>query len=80
MRDNATIKALNAAIRADAELAMMELVETSPVDAKAVSSLMVRVRAYTSLKRYIEGVLQRGKDAEHAIRMEDQMSGLENDP
>lgn len=72
MRDNPTIKAFIAAIRANADLAMLELADTSPVDTKAVSALMVRVRAYVEIKRMIEMILQRGKNAEHEIRMEDQ--------
>lgn len=78
MRDNATIRALTAAIRADAELAMAELADTSPVDAKAVSLIATRVRAYTSLKRYIETILTRGKIAEQDIRMQDGNFAAEN--
>lgn len=79
MRDNTTIKALIAAIRADADAAMLELADTSPVDAKAIAALLVRVKAYTSLKRMIEMILTRGKIAEGEIRMEDQRFDLEND-
>jgi hypothetical protein len=80
MRDNPTIRALTAAIRADAELAMAELAEISPVDTKAISLIAIRVKAYTSLKRYIEAILTRGKIAEQDIRMQDGQFGDENDP
>lgn len=79
MRDNATIRAFVAAIRADAELAMAELADVSPVDTKAVAALMVRIKAYTVLKRMIEIILTRGKVAEADIRMQDEQFGQENE-
>lgn len=80
MRDNPTIKAFIAALRADAELAMREFSTVSPLDAKTVAAQQVRVGAYELVKRMIETIITRGQIAEHDIRMQDQMSGLENDP
>lgn len=78
MRDNATIKAFIAYVRVDAELAMAELAETSPLDSKAVSMIATRVRAYTSLKRLLETILTRGKMAEEEIRQQDTQFGSED--
>lgn len=75
MRDNATIKALLAAIRADADLAMAELAETSPYDKRAVGLIASRVGAYTRVKRYLEVILTRGKLAEAEIRAQDTQFG-----
>lgn len=71
MRDNPTIKALIAFLRSDAELAMAELAETSPLDSNAVGLISSRVRAYTGVKRMIETILTRGKIAEAEIRQQD---------
>lgn len=79
MRDNATIKAFIAFIRSDAESAMIELTEISPLNSKAVAAHMVRVRAYASLKRMIETILTRGKIAEQEIRQSDDGRSWEQD-
>lgn len=75
MRDNATIKALIAAIRADAELAMAELSEASPYDKRLMGQIAARVGAYTRLKRYLETILTRGKLAEADVRQQDTQYG-----
>lgn len=71
MRDNATIRALLAAIRADADLAMAELSEASPYDKRVMGQIAARVGAYSRLKRYLETILTRGKLAEAEIRQQD---------
>lgn len=79
MRDNPTIKALIAFLRADAELAMAELAETSPLDSNAIASIAARVKSYTSVKRIIETILTRGKIAEHEIRQQDAQFGSDDE-
>lgn len=78
MRENATIRALSAAIRADADLAMSELTSVSPLQSIEVAAIMVRVGTYTSLKRYLEMILLRGKHAEESIRVENEMQQQEH--
>ena len=68
IENNQTVKMLLSAFRADADLAMLELVETSPVDAKAISLISVRVGVYVKTKRILETVLTRGKIAEQLLR------------
>lgn len=75
LRDNVTIMAFRAAIRADAELAMAELADASPYDKKLVSQIAVRVGAHSRLERYISIILTRGKLAEAQIRQQDAQFG-----
>lgn len=78
MRDNPTIRALMAAVRADADLAMAELSETSPYDKRAMGQIAARVGAYMRLKRYLEAILTRGKLAEAEIRQQDAQFGSDD--
>lgn len=70
-RDSPVFRAFLGYLRADAELAMSELSETSPLDSKAIGLLSSRVRAYATVKRMIETILTRGKIAEAEIRQQD---------
>lgn len=79
LQSNATIRAFTAAIRANADVAMLELADMSPLDTAAVSAAMVKIKAYVELKRMIEFILNRGRNAEAEIKMEDQHFGPEND-
>jgi hypothetical protein len=78
-RDNPTLRAFLAAIRADMELAVAELADVSPLDGKAIGALQVRIGSYTHLKRIIETILTRGKLAEEQIRQQDAQFGDERD-
>lgn len=68
---NRTIMALMKAVRADADLAMAELMDTSPLDSLAIGLISSRVRAYGWIKRTLETILTRGKIAEAEIRSQD---------
>jgi hypothetical protein len=68
LQHNATIKAILAAFRADADLAMVELAEVSPTDHAAVSKLLVRVRAAVYIRSTLDLILKRGQVAEAALR------------
>jgi len=71
MSDNPTVKALLAAFRADADLAMLEMADTSPADQKAMALISVRVGVYVRAKRILEAVLTRGRLAESDLRAQD---------
>lgn len=71
MSGNRTIMALLRAVKADADAAMSELGDTSPLDTKAIALLSVRVGVYIKIKRYLETILTRGRIAEAEIRAQD---------
>lgn len=79
MRDNATIRALLAAVWADADLAMVELSETSPGDQKAVGLIAARVGANVRIQRYLKAIISRGQIAEAEIRQQDTQFGGDPD-
>lgn len=71
LRDNVTIKAMMAAIRADAEQAMEDLAEVSPADALSISLHLVKIRTLVYTRRTLNTILRNGAAAENAIRAED---------
>lgn len=68
---NRTVVALMRAVKAEAELAMADLADTSPLDTQAIGLISSRVRSYTWIKRTLETILTRGKIAEAEIRAQD---------
>jgi hypothetical protein len=73
LRDNETIKAIMAAIRADADRAMDEISDISPGDTVAISQHLVKIRSFVYLRRTLETILTRGRIAEQEIRAQDRM-------
>ena len=71
LRDNETIKALLAAVRADADQAMDDIALTSPEDKVRIADLFVRVRTLVFVRNCLDTVIRRGQAAEQSIRAED---------
>jgi hypothetical protein len=72
LRDSAVIGALMAAIRADADQAMEDLFDVSPLDTNAVAFHIVKVRTLVYTRRVLNAVLRQGQAAEASIRAEDE--------
>src|ERR1700733_3370357 len=71
LRDNPTIRALMEAVRQDAEQAMRDLVQISPLDATQIAAEQVKVRTLIYIEDAMNNVMRRGHMAEQAIRSED---------
>jgi hypothetical protein len=80
LQNNRTIKALMKAFKSDADAALAELADTSPVDAKAIALLSVRVSAYIRVKRFLEQILTRGRIAEADIRSDNEPIAFDERP
>jgi hypothetical protein len=75
MRDNPTIRALLAAVWADAEVAMRELADASPYDKKTMGQISARVGAHVLIQRYLKAIINRGTLAEGQIKDQDLQYG-----
>ena len=71
LRDSTFVNALLAATQVDAERAMEELAETSPLAAESIALQLVKVRTLVYIRRVLTGVLRAGAAAEEALRAED---------
>jgi len=71
LRDSPAIKAIMAAVRADADQAMEELADTSPHDTVTMSLHLVKIKTLVYMRRTLNTILRQGSAAEAAIRAED---------
>lgn len=71
LRDNETIKAIMAAVRADADQAFEDLADVSPENKDSIAVLLVRVRTLVYIRRTLQAILRRGQVAEQSLRAED---------
>lgn len=71
LRDSAVIKAIMAAIRADADQAMVEMEDLNPGDATAVSGVLIKIRTFFYIRRVLNEILTAAEVAEQTIRDED---------
>lgn len=72
LRDNPTIKALMAAAKRCYDEAVAEIIEISPLNHVEIGRCLVNMKTFIYMKRALEEVLTRGKQAEDRIRAEDQ--------
>lgn len=79
LRDNNTIKAIMASVRADSDQALDELVDLAPTDANAISGALVRIRTLVYIRRCISNILSHGDAAQRSIMDEDQSREREDE-
>ena len=79
LRDNATIKAIMAAIREDADRAMAEIVEISPADVSSISLQLVKMRTLVYTRGVLSMILARGAAAAQSIQAQDARDADERD-
>lgn len=70
MRDSPTIRYLLRRITTDADNAMEELAEISPLNSEAISALLVRIRAYVYIRRSLLEIKQRAEVAAQSVEQE----------
>ena len=75
LRDSHVIKTLLAAVRADADQAMEDLTDISPLASEALALQLVKISTLVYIRRTLNKVLRAGQVAEEAIRAEDQAEG-----
>ena len=74
LRDNDTIKAIITAITNDADQAMEELSEISPLDAPAIAVLLVRIKTFTYIRRTLNAAINHGRVAAQHLQTEYEMA------
>jgi len=71
LRDSATIRHLLRQVTTDADNAMEELADVSPLDHEAVARLLVKIQSYVYIRRSLVTLKARAGAAMQEIRLED---------
>lgn len=72
MRDNETIKYILRQITTDADRAMEELAEVSPLDSSEVARLLVKIKTLVYIRTSLETLKRRAELAAVEIRLEEE--------
>ena len=77
LRESPTIRHILRQVTTDADSAMEELADISPLDSVSVASLLVKIRTLVYIRRSLDALKRRADLAMHEVRLED--AALERD-
>jgi hypothetical protein len=77
MRDSPTIRYILRQVTTDADSAMEELAETSPLDNVSIAKLLVKIQTYVYIRKSLENIQLRADLAAQQVRAEDMSEGLD---
>lgn len=75
VRDSPTIRHVLRQITTDADSAMEELADVSPLDSANVARLLVKIQSYVYIRRSLEDLKRRAAVAAHEVHLEDAAAG-----